>query len=437
MKFLKNSCLIFCLLLLAKGYAQHFQFTSDTKYEEFQFKSVGNLIVLQIELNGVPLNFVLDSGVKTSVVLSLSGKDSIEFAHTEEFYLKGLGKKEPFVAVRSEGNYMQLGSLIDSNHEVFIVLDDEINFSKRLGIPIHGIIGYTLLKDFVVEIDYDKHWIRFYPHQNYSKKLKRRVAQLPLIFTRGKPYIDIGVASPTLQQMHLLLDTGSSDALWLFKNDTIAVPEKYFEDFLGKGLSGEIHGKRSKVDQVQLGKFSLAHVKCAYPDTVFFSFARRYKDRNGSVGGELLSRFQVTLNYKDAWVRLKKSKQFSQPFYYNMSGIRLQHNGVRIVAEKQRSNQQMFSNAQNKGVTKFFEEQLKYKLAPSLEIIELRKDSPAARVGLQIGDVLLIVNNKLIVEQSISEVQHMLNTKAGKKVKVVIDRKGEVHTFKFQLEKVL
>lgn len=425
------------MLFLLEGYAQNFQFTSDSKYEEIKFTSVGNLIILPIVVNGVPLNFVLDSGVKTSVVLSLSGKDSIEFAHTEEFYLKGLGKKEPFKAVRSEGNHMQLGSLIDSNHEVFIVLDDEINFSKRLGVPIHGIIGYTLLKDFVVEIDYDKHLLRLYPHQNFKKKVRRRHAQIPLVFSRGKPYVDLPVTLESKQSMHLLLDTGSSDAIWLFKNDSIQVPEKYFEDFLGKGLSGEIHGKRSKVSKITLGKFQLEQVKCAFPDTAFFAFAKRYKERNGSIGGELLSRFVVTLNYKDAWVRLRKSKKFSQPFYYNMSGIRLQHNGVRIVAEKQRNNSQMFSSGQNKGITKFFEEQLKYKLAPSLEIIELRKDSPAAKAGLKIGDVLLIVNNKLIVEQSISEVQHMLNTKAGKKVKVVIDRKGEVHTFKFQLEKVL
>ena len=38
-----------------------------------------------------------------------------------------------------------------------MVIDEDFQISQILGIPVHGLIGFDLLKDFVVEIDYDNH----------------------------------------------------------------------------------------------------------------------------------------------------------------------------------------------------------------------------------------------------------------------------------------
>ena len=49
---------------------------------------------------------------------------------------------------------IKIGKAVNVNQEVFVVFDEEINFTPRLGVPIHGIIGYDIFKDFVVEINY-------------------------------------------------------------------------------------------------------------------------------------------------------------------------------------------------------------------------------------------------------------------------------------------
>jgi hypothetical protein len=57
----------------------------------------------------------------------------------------------------------------------------------------------------------------------------------------------------------LLIDSGSSNAIWLFEDieKGLGVPKNNYEDFLGQGLSGSVFGKRSKIEGICLGNFQL------------------------------------------------------------------------------------------------------------------------------------------------------------------------------------
>ncbi|WP_281766513.1 aspartyl protease family protein [Neptunitalea lumnitzerae] len=434
------------LSISAQIYAQPFSFQSDKSYEEFHFKSKGNLIFLPVVVNGVEMNFILDSGVNKTVILSLSKVDSLPLNHVEEMFLTGLGSKEPFKVVYSENNTIKIGNLVDTHHEVFILIDEASDFSRFLGVEVHGIIGYDILKDFIVEIDYDKELIRFYPEEKYKKRKKRKEVELPIEFFKRKPYVtaEVGLADKELKQVTLLLDTGSSDAVWLFKSDTIQVTEPNFSDYLGVGLSGDIVGKRTKIPTFGLGgMFELNEVKCAFPDTEYMINLKRDDYSNGSIGAELLSRFLVTINYKEKWVRLRKGHHYKKPFYYNMSGIIVRHNGVRFVEEHISNGSRRYDQNASQGVTNtvnytsFFQEQVQYHLTEAIEIAELREGSPAAIAGLRKGDVLLRINNKVITNQSMEEIQELLNTKPGKKIKLLVNRGGEEMKFVFILKKLL
>ena len=134
----------------------------------------------------------------------------------------------------------------------------------------------------------------------------------------------------------LLVDTGSSDALWLFPEPEkgLEIPEKNYEDHLGRGLSGDIYGKRSKIDGVQIGGFKLDEAKVAFPYRESFQGLDSLGDRNGSLGGEVLKRFNMVFDYARGKVTLKKNGNFKEPFQYNLAGIDLQHNGLRYIAER-------------------------------------------------------------------------------------------------------
>lgn len=422
---------------------QSFTMLEDKKYEKFRFENIGELIYFPVVLNGVTLNFILDSGANKTVILNLSQNDSINLNETEEIYITGLGKKEPFKAIKSVNNVMQIGNLIDKHHEVYIVTDEEINFSKKIGVTVHGIIGFDILKDFVVEIDYARSKIKFYPYQQYDKRVRRRDFQTPLIFNKNKPYVDLFIRDSTRvkKEVRLLIDTGSGDGLWLFESDKIKVPSKFFEDYLGVGLNGDIFGKRSKIENLLLGKFQLNNVKTAYPNEEFVIHANQYEQREGSVGGEVLSRFVVTINYRKGWVRFRKGKNYNKPFYYNMSGITIQHNGYRVIEERKQVNEFNNSNELSGGrknsYTSFYKSQLQYSLAPAIEIADIRKDSPADLSGLQKGDVIVKINRRRIEKKSLNDVYNLLNQKDGKKISLTIIRNGQTYQYNFILKKLL
>ncbi|GLB52084.1 hypothetical protein NBRC110019_11230 [Neptunitalea chrysea] len=422
---------------------QPFEYQSTRSYEEFTFNTSGNLILLPVELNGVPMNFVLDSGVNKTVILNLTSTDSLLLNDLQEIYLTGIGSKEPFKVIYSENNTLSVGNLFDVHHELYIILEDTATFSKLLGVEVHGIMGYDILKDFVVEVDYARHIIRFYPHEKYKRRKKNKEAELPLAFYKRKPYIRTTVSLDTGvdEVVKLLLDTGSGDALWLFANDTIKVPDNYFMDHLGIGLSGDIIGQRTKINSLKISEDLLLNdVKCAFPEPEYLvHLSDDNFGRNGSLGGEALSRFLVTINYRDKWLRLKKNKNYKKEFYYNMSGITIQHNGMRIVQERIRNKiDPASSDISNSGAsyTSYFKQQTQYYLTPKIEIAEIRTGSPAALVGVQKGDVILSINKRTVLKQSINEVRDMLNRKDGKTIKIVVDRNGDVLKFSFELKRL-
>ena len=105
--------------------------------------------------------------------------------------------------------------------------------SSKLGITIHGIIGYEILKDFVVDINYGTKRINFYKPDKYKHKICKKCETFDLSFFKLKPYIDVGIklepVSNKIIPVKLLIDSGGSDALWLFENSHPDIlPPKFF-----------------------------------------------------------------------------------------------------------------------------------------------------------------------------------------------------------------
>ncbi|MCB0374352.1 MAG: aspartyl protease family protein [Sinomicrobium sp.] len=434
--------LIFFLSLCT--YSQSgFRFSGGKEKETLRFRFINNLIIIPVEVNGVELSFVLDTGVNKPILFNLTDSDSLEVKNVEEIYIRGLGEGDPIRAFKSRGNRFKLKHYIYNNdQDLYIVLDEGINFSPRIGFPIHGIIGFDLFKDFVVEINYVQKFLRLYDPGTYRYKPCRKCEFFDLDFIQNKPYID-AVADMEKKDgipVKLLIDSGSSDALWLFEDASkaIEVPEKYFEDFLGRGLSGSIYGKRSRVKNLHIGGFVLNQAKVAFPDSV----SVKYIDlggRNGSLGAEVLKRFNVIFDYRNKKISLKKNGKFKEPFKYNMSGIELQHNGIRLVKELESNIHGIVKDDENVhgGVKILLNERYKLSLHPAFEVAEIREKSPAAEAGLKKGDVIVSVNGKPTYRHSLQEVAEMLKEAEGKNIRLLVERDGLMLRFFFQLRKVL
>ncbi|WP_371003800.1 aspartyl protease family protein [Muriicola sp. E247] len=412
------------------------------KSQKINFQLINNLIVIPLEINEAKLNFILDSGVSKPILFNLSDQDSIQLKNVSEITINGLGAGEPIKALNSKGNNFKLKKIRNNDQQIFVVLDKDINFSPTLGIPVHGIIGFDLFRDFIVEVNYGGKTIRFHNPEYYKEKSSNNAQTIPLSIVDRKAYITGKVSFEDQDNVpvKLLVDTGSSDAVWLFQDleKGINIPEKHYVDYLGKGLNGSIFGKRTKVRKVQLGDFVLKNAKAAFPDMFSFSSIKDHGDRNGTLGGEILRRFNIVFNYRENFIQLKKNSFFNEPFKFNMSGLELQHNGVRYIAERITDSRGVVKNDERSfgDVQILMENRTRLSLVPEIIVSGIRAGSPADEAGLREGDVILAVNGKRVHKYKLQEIMNMINEKEGKKVRLLIERYDSDLLFSFTLKDV-
>ncbi|MCR9264852.1 MAG: PDZ domain-containing protein [Flavobacteriaceae bacterium] len=413
------------------------------KFQKVKFELINNLIIIPVQINGSDLTFVLDSGVSKPILFNLSGQDSISINNVSEVTIRGLGDGEPMKALSSMGNVFSLGDAENYSQDLYVVLDKGINFSPSLGIPVHGILGFELFRDFIVEINYGAKYIKLHNPEHYVHRQGKKAQTLPLSIIKRKAYVEGTVLIKDSENIpvKLLVDTGSSDALWLFHQPEkgLEIPEKNYEDYLGRGLSGDIFGKRTKVNGIKIGDFELKEAKAAFPYREFFGLIDNLGDRNGSVGGEILKRFNFVFDYANGEVTIKKNGNFRVPFQYNLAGIELQHNGLRYIAESIAGVGGVVSSEKNASfgnVQILLENKTKLSLVPEIVVSGIRAGSPAAEAGLREGDVILAVNGRRVYQYKLQEVLKMLNEKEGKRVRVLIERYNKDLLFSFVLKKV-
>lgn len=435
----------FTVLLLAFPFlaaAQGFKLSKDIKYQKIKFELINNLIIVPVEINGSELTFVLDTGVSRPILFNLSDQDSVQINNVSEVTIRGLGDGEPMKALSSKGNTFKLGEARNHGQDLYVVLDKGINFSTSLGIPVHGILGYDLFRDLVVEINYSSGNIKLCDPKKYAYARNKKARTLPLVIEGRKAYIEGTVLMQGAKNVlvKLLVDTGSSDALWLFHQPEkgLEIPEKNYEDYLGKGLSGDIFGKRTKVSGIKIGDFELKDAKAAFPHRESFGFLENMGDRNGSVGGEILKRFNIVFDYPGNKVTLKRNINFKAPFQYNLAGIALQHNGLRYIAESIADSNGVVQDDDSSfgNVQILLENRTRLSLVPEIVVSGIRMGSPAEEAGLREGDVILAVNGKRVHNYKLQEILKMLNEKEGKRVRVLIERYNKDLLFSFVLKKV-
>lgn len=398
-------------------------------------------MIIPLEVNGTELSFILDSGVSTPLLFNLTEQDSIQINKVSEITIRGLGEGEPIQALSSRNNMFRMGSAMNPNQELYVVLDESLNFSPSLGIPVHGIIGYDLFRDFVVEINYNSEYIKFHNPELYNDKQHRKSQTLPLAIRNKKAYVEGAVVLNNSKEVpvRMLLDTGSSDAIWLFENEAIGIPDKNYDDFLGRGLGGDIFGKRTKVRSIKIGDFVIEDAKTAFPDQASFNGVKNLGNRNGSLGGEVLKRFNFVFDYRNNKITLRKNSNFKMPFHYNLSGIDLQHNGVRYLTESIAEPNGIVRNKESEtygNVQILMENQTRLSLVPEIIVSGIRAGSPAEGAGLLEGDVILAVNGKSVHTYKLQQILQMLNEKKGKRVRVLIEREDSDKLITFVLKDV-
>lgn len=433
--------LIFLLISAVSATAQSgFYLQNKNKKDRIPFELVNNLPIVEVEINGTKLSFILDTGVKSTILFSLEAADSVQLKNTSPVKLQGLGSGGTVEALKSLNNTVKVGNAIDTSHSLYIIFDTSLNFSPRMGIPIHGILGNEFFKNFIVKINYAAEVITIYDSTKHLLKKCRKCQDFKLHFVNGKPYLTLQVTSGSLtKEVTLLIDSGSSDVLWLFDEEDFIMeyPKNYFVDFLGLGLSGNIYGKRARIPELIMGKYRLNKVNTSFPEEVAILKARFYEDRDGSIGGGLLSRFTTTFDYSNSLVRIKKNRKFNDPFHYNMSGLTLEHGGMELKKEERQAAVNSNTDSRNESLSRnsiSVTTEVYFSLVPMYIVADVREGSPAALAGVQKDDEVVSVNGKPSYNYKLDEFLALFSSEEGRRISMQIKRNGVVEKIVFYLQ---
>ncbi|MEZ4854603.1 PDZ domain-containing protein [Flavobacterium sp.] len=444
MNIFKQICLFSFLVIYSIGFTQ-INWNSNKKKIAIPFEFTHNLIIVKVSINNVNLEMIVDTGAEKNILFNFPSVQNITFYSTRTVQISGLGSGDNLEAVVSSNNNFIIKDIQDTNFEVLLLLNNNINLVNKLGMPINGILGSSFFKDYLVEINYAKKKLFLYKNSaSFYKRKVKKYDSIDVQFIKSKPYIKIPVDDATKKlETILLFDSGLSDGLWLFEDENIMCNQNHFEDVLGIGLGGDVKGKKSRVKKLQIANYKLNDALVSYPDSISLQniFSNSKSIRNGSIGGEILKRFNWVLDYNKNVFYFVKNKLFSEPFNYNMSGIEVQHEGVEWIREITRTTEKSTYNTidakefiyDNPDLKNTFE----YKLKPVFIVYNIRENSPAHRAGIKINDKIVSINGKKAYDYSIKKITELFQSEEGKKVKIKIDRNGEEIDFEFYLEKIL
>ena len=441
---MRFTLLIFFLLFSINGLSQSdFQIENKKKRVVIPFKFINNLIFISVVVNGEELTFLLDTGVEQTILFSLDDKEEVKLFELEKLKLRGLGSKEAIDSYKSSKNKVEIKEYVDYNHEIYIILDQELNFSSHVGIPVNGIMGYNFFRKNIVEIDYDRKKIIVYEqtHKKINNRLKKKFIRDSISVEDNKPYYRANIKSygQTIRAK-LLLDTGNSDAVWVFTNqsDKIKIPQKTIQDYLGKGFSGSVFGKRGRINNFEFGNTVFDSILVTFPDSTSVKNANFVPNRIGSVGGEIISRFSIVFDYLNNVIYTRPNRNINSPFQFNMSGLEVEHAGLEWVKES-------FEENQNQGLKIYTENsksienslQIRFTLKPVFNIASVRIGSEAEKAGIIVGDRILKINNQSAYGYTIEKINELLKSEEGKSIELEVERKNKTYNFKFRLKKII
>ncbi|MEP2026504.1 MAG: aspartyl protease family protein [Reichenbachiella sp.] len=407
MKQLRTYLLLFTLLLLVRqGVSQQvgFDFPPDVHKTYIPFERYNNLIVIPITINhSLTLKFILDTGVQYPILTEKVFGDYLGLNYTKNITIQGPGAEDSIKAKIAQQVSLSLPGGVESgiNQALLVLEEDYLELKNNLGTDVFGVIGYDIFSRFVVEINYDENYLVL--HEPKKFRAKRSYRKIPMRVVNTKPYIEVTMMKNEEEgrKMHLMVDSGASHAVLLDNpEDESLIPEQNITSVIGRGLGGNINGYLGRMTSIKVGKFEFEEPIATFPIEGDYGAAIKRGSRNGTIGGELLSRFNVVFDYFGSNLYLKKSSLYNKGFEHDMSGMNIVADGKNL---------------------------------DKLRVSSVRVNSPAFEAGLRVGDRIETINGYSLESLKFSDFSTLLRLKPGKKIVVKYVRDGESQKTSFKL----
>lgn len=350
---------------------------------QFEIAKGGAAIVVPVTLRDKEYAFLLDTGATHSLYDTSLKPFLGEVVKTQDVITQGgTVKMESFAWPEAF-----LGPLSLKTDKP-VMCADLTMLRQVTGEDFYGIVGMDVLKNHVVQIDFDKGALCFFAGGSKTDGSWGETIQIE--YRLGWPTV-WGVVSENIRAP-FILDTGY--------NGTAAIPREILDDLVQHGLMTVVSetmvataGGTGRIREGMANNFSVGSFEHA--DLLFGGGETPFP----LLGLSYLSRYCVTLDLPERRLYLNKGGRFSEVDNPRMSGLNLLRIDGRTVVHS------------------------------------VEKNSPAEKVGIQAEDIVVEINGKGTSEFSMFAISKLLREEEGKRISLRIQRAQNVREVAFVLRK--
>lgn len=363
-------------------------------------KMVGEHIFIKIKVgDSKHLNFIFDTGAGGTVInlrtaqnlrMRPSGFMPVKSAHSQDF-TPYFSNNELKLAHLSVPDVRLLGSSLE-------------HLEARSGTTIDGIVGFAILKKYIVRINHDANQLELYNKAHYQFPKNSKSYDVSWWFPVPSIHATLTLNNGEKITGSFLIDTGASTSIilntpFVNKNKLLAKFSKKLKHSSQGLTSKKITDFKARLKHMKLGDFNFANVPVNLSQATRGLLASKKID--GIIGNGILKRFNLILDYSSQKLTLQPNRYFYNAFKVNSSGIRI-----------------------------------KLTLKKKFKIMEIYKNSPAYKVGLQTDDELVAINGIATQTLSMNRIIRMFR-EHGSVVYVTIKRRGKIRNFALKLQALI
>ncbi len=404
------SMVICFLFLFSKAGAQPFTFTNipETRKIEIPFTSVHNFIIIEVRMFAlIPMKFIFDTGAEHTILFKRQYADIMGVPYERRIPIVGADLSEELFALVARQVTLQVEGMPIIDKDILVLEKDLFKLDEITGSQIDGIIGGEFFRNTVMHINYRRQKITLYPKESFEAPTKG-IEPVPIHLKNSKPYTfaNVKLQDGTQLELELLLDTGAGIPLLLHNNSNqnLGLPDKYIAGKLGVGLGGLIKGYLGRIRSVQLAGIEFNQVVTNFqdlPDEVIFDDSRF---RNGIIGNQILSRFDVWLDYVEEKLYLKPGRNVRKKFKMDRSGLVI------------------FATGQNLNV---------------YVVQDVIEGSPAAEADIRHGDIIKRIQGLPARFYTLNGIIRKLQKREGKRIRMHLIRNKELIRKTFRLRDLI
>lgn len=369
------------------------------RYIDIPFELKQGFIIVEARFqNIVNLNFIFDTGAENTIFFDKEIPDLLNVKYDQRIKIMGSDFSKELYAKIARRVILKLDGVRPVRRDIVVLEENILLLEEKLGIKIDGIIGGSFFQNLVVRINFSKRYIRLINPNVFKVSSMKNYETFDITIHNYKPYIKANtiLANGMSLDLVFLIDTGASLPV-LLHTDTdslLTMPKLTISGNLGFGISGVLKGFIGKVNELTFGKFTFLNLITSFQDMDLVSPGNRNTIRNGIIGNHLLRRFYMTIDYLNGKLYLKpiRKKKYARSFDYDRSG--------------------MVVFAVGKDLNEFY-------------IKEILPESPAGEADIRPGDIITKVGGRKAKSLTLENLAAKMQRKAGKKVKLEIERNGK------------